>query len=88
MRSLPGSWGRLGRMAKSGGLFFSQILLAVVLYGGVAYANSIYIAQSATGSNNGSSCANAYAYTFFNSAGNWGSGSNQIGPGTTFTFAG
>jgi len=53
-----------------------------------ASASNIYIAQSAAGSANGTSCANAYAYTFFNTSGNWGSGSAQIGPGTTVHLCG
>lgn len=67
------------------------VLLAQSL--AVASLSSVYIAQSAEGSENGTSCANAYAVTFFNTAGNWGSGSTEIGPGTTvnlcgtFTFA-
>ncbi|MEO6965568.1 MAG: choice-of-anchor Q domain-containing protein [Acidobacteriaceae bacterium] len=51
-------------------------------------AASVYIAQSSAGSNNGTSCANAYAYTFFNSSSNWGSGSTQIGPGSTVHLCG
>lgn len=54
----------------------------------VAAANNIYIAQTATGANNGQSCANAYAYTFFNTASNWETGANQIGPGTTVNLCG
>jgi len=53
-----------------------------------AAASNIYIAQSATGNANGADCADAYAYTFFNAAGNWGGGSNQIGPGTTVHICG
>ncbi len=88
MRWIPTNQGWLGRIAKSGGLLCAQVFLAVMIGGGAAHANSIYIAQSATGSNNGSSCANAYAYSFFNTAGNWGSGANQIGPGTTVHICG
>jgi hypothetical protein len=52
-----------------------------------AQTPNIYIAQSASGSNNGTSCANAYAYTFFNASGNWRGGS-PIGPGTTVHLCG
>src|SRR5579884_1844485 len=55
---------------------------------GIATANDIYIAQNAAGTANGSSCGNAYSYTFFNSSGNWGTGSNQIGPGSTVHICG
>lgn len=53
-----------------------------------ASATNVYIAQSAAGAANGNSCANAYAITFFNSAGTWGSGTTQIGAGTTVHFCG
>jgi hypothetical protein len=55
---------------------------------GIAGANDIYVAQSAQGANTGTSCANAYAYTFFNAASNWGSGASQIGSGTTVHICG
>lgn len=51
-------------------------------------AASVYIANAAAGAADGSSCANARAYTFFNSSGDWGSGSAQIGPGTTVHLCG
>jgi hypothetical protein len=59
------------------------ILGAMIPVHGMAAASAVYLAPTATGSANGSSCANAYAYTFFNTAANWGSGPSQIGPGTT-----
>ncbi len=49
---------------------------------------NVYIAQTAQGSNNGTSCANAKAVSFFNTAGNWGTGTGQIGPGTTVHLCG
>lgn len=51
-------------------------------------AANIYIAQSAAGAANGADCNDAYAYTFFNTAKNWGSGASQIGPGTTVHLCG
>lgn len=54
----------------------------------VASASNVYIAQSAVGSTDGSSCGNARAVSFFNTAGNWGVGSTQIGPGTTVHLCG
>ena len=52
----------------------------------------IYYAQSAQGSNNGADCADAYAYNDgtngFNTSSKWGSGSTQIGPGTTIHICG
>jgi hypothetical protein len=54
-----------------------------------AQGQNIYIAQIPAGAANGTSCSNAYAYTFFNSAANWGSfGSNQIRGGTSVHICG
>jgi hypothetical protein len=60
------------------------ILLAMLLSLPVFAANDVYIAQSAAGSNNGTSCANAKALTYFNTSGNWSATPTgiQIGPGT------
>ena len=72
-------------------LFLAMILAGMAMgcsTASAASAGNIYIAQSASGSGNGSSCANAHAYTFFNNSGNWGSGSSQIGPGTTVHLCG
>jgi hypothetical protein len=49
---------------------------------------NIYIAQNAAGAANGADCADAKPVSFFNTAGNWGSGSAQIGPGTTVHLCG
>lgn len=51
-------------------------------------ASDIYIAQNATGANNGESCSNAYAYTFFNNSANWAGSGGKIGPGTTVHLCG
>lgn len=63
-------------------------LFSLAIGPGVARANNIYIAQTAAGAANGSSCANAYAYGFFNAAANWGTGANQIGPGSIVHLCG
>jgi Right handed beta helix region len=47
----------------------------------LASAANLYISPSGGGS--GSSCADALGVSWFNASGNWGSGSNQIGAGTT-----
>jgi hypothetical protein len=51
-------------------------------------ANDIYVAQSATGANSGVDCADAHSASWFNSAGSWGTGTAQIGPGTTVHLCG
>jgi len=65
-------------------LFTSLLILATVF----ASASDIYIAQNASGGNNGSDCADAHAASWFNSSSNWGSGSAKIGPGTTVHLCG
>lgn len=67
-------------------------MIAVTLLGltacrSVMRASDIYIAQNATGANNGQDCSDAYATSFFNNGGNWGSGA-PIGPGTTVHLCG
>ena len=51
-------------------------------------ASDIYLAQSAAGGATGADCADALPVTFFNAAGNWGSGTGKIGPGTTVHLCG
>jgi hypothetical protein len=69
--------------------FYAAIVLAVMIpVFGIASATTVYIAQTAVGSANGSSCTNAYAVTFFNTSSNWGLGGSQIGPGTTVNLCG
>lgn len=51
-------------------------------------SKNIYLAQSSAGAANGADCADAYAYTFFNTASNWGSGASQISPGTMVHLCG
>jgi hypothetical protein len=49
---------------------------------------NIYLGQSAAGGDTGANCANQHAYTFFNSAGNWGAGAAQIGSDTVVHLCG
>jgi hypothetical protein len=53
-----------------------------------ASATDLYLAQAGVGTVDGSSCANPLPYTYFNGSSNWGSGSTQIGPGTTIHLCG
>jgi len=50
--------------------------------------NDIYIAGAPTGDADGSDCANAFALSFFNTSGNWGSGAGKIGGGKTVHVCG
>ena len=65
------------------------VAFAIMALGGTAAgANDIYIAQTSAGAGTGADCADAYAYTFFNAAGNWGTGAGKISPGTTVHLCG
>ena len=55
---------------------------------GSSTGNNIYLAQNPVGAANGADCADALATSWFNNSANWGSGSNQIGPGTTVHVCG
>ncbi|MEO8727517.1 MAG: choice-of-anchor Q domain-containing protein [Acidobacteriaceae bacterium] len=46
------------------------------------------MSQVAAGANDGTSCGNAHSAAWFNTAGNWGRGAGQIGPGTTVHLCG
>jgi hypothetical protein len=65
-----------------------SFLLSAFCFSAPAIAKDIYVAQTAQGSGNGTSAANAYAVTWFNTAGNWGSGGSQINPGDTVHLCG
>lgn len=78
MRLLSGAFGLI--------VILSGIMLASRT-SAPAGSSNVYIAQAAAGSNNGSSCANAYAVSFFNTASNWGA-SKTIQPGTVVYLCG
>src|SRR5713101_8335216 len=70
-----------------------RLTLCILLMFGILFlaaspasAKDIYISQSGTGT--GTSCADALAVAWFNNAADWGSGSTQIGPGTTVHLCG
>jgi len=67
---------------------FAVMIFFALLSGGLSRANDIYLAQNAAGAGDASSCANAKSISFFNSSGNWGTGSSQIGPGDTVHLCG
>src|SRR3989442_1401335 len=68
----------------------ASALLLVLLLTPEAWAalDNVYVGQSVAGTDDGSNCANAKAVIFFNTPGNWGSGSTQIGPATTVHLCG
>jgi hypothetical protein len=64
------------------------VALGVLCGASAARANDIYIAQTAAGTASGADCADAHPVSWFNSSGNWGNSSAQIGPGTTVHLCG
>jgi hypothetical protein len=54
----------------------------------LAQAQSIYVAQNAQGQNTGLDVADAYSLAWLNSSSNWGTGTGQVGPGTTVHLVG
>ena len=71
----------------SGWVYFSK-KISVDRQESEAASSNVYLSQSAAGSGDGSSCANARAVSFFNSSSNWGAGATQIGPGTVVRLCG
>jgi hypothetical protein len=69
-----------------------KLLLSLLLSAiGLAYAEDIYVAQSAQGNDSGSSAAHAHAYTWFNTASNWNgvvANDGKIGPGDVVHLTG
>ena len=56
---------------------------AAVLICPMLQAKQVYVTQAGAGTGTGLSLANAGSATWFNTAGNWGSGAGQISPGDT-----
>src|SRR5579864_3045616 len=70
-----------------------KLVLLILVIGALtpfaaASVSNVYIAQTALGNGDGSTCTNALAASFFNIAGNWGAGTTQIGPGTVVHLCG
>lgn len=67
---------------------FCFLLMFAILFlaASPASAKDIYFSQSGTGA--GTSCTDTLPVAWFNNSANWGSGSSQIGPGTTVHLCG
>jgi hypothetical protein len=70
-------------------ILFLLVLISIVLTID-CFAEDFYIAQSAVGSGNGTSCANAKAVSYFNTSSNWAKPklAGKIGPGDTVHVCG
>lgn len=64
------------------------VLIMIVISWLHAPAKDIFIAQSATGSENGTSCSSAYSLAWLNTSSNWGTGATQVGPGDVVHLCG
>jgi hypothetical protein len=69
-------------------LLLGVALLSVTASVCSASATDVFIAQNSTGAGNGADCADALPVSWLNTAVNWGSGTTQIGPGTTAHLCG
>ena len=72
----------------SGFISFFFVAFAILLSASTAAASAsnVYISQNGTGT--GTSCSDTLPVSWFNNSVNWGSGSTQIGPGTTAHLCG
>lgn len=67
-------------------LFATAIL--TLLWFSPSFAEDIYVAQTAAGSDTGSSCSSAHSITWLNTSGNWGIGSSKVSAGDTVHLCG
>ncbi len=65
-----------------------KLLAVFILVSQIALAEDLYIAQTSAGSDDGTSCANAHAASWFNDGSNWGSGAGKISAGDTVHLCG
>src|SRR4051812_7130444 len=66
----------------------SILVLAFLFTALPAGAKDFYIAASQASTGAGTGCSTAKSYTWFNNTASWGTGSTQIGPGTTIHLCG
>jgi hypothetical protein len=64
------------------------VVMFLIFGSAVSSASDIFVAQNATGNNNGADCQDAYSAAWFGTTANWGSNTGQIGPGTTVHLCG
>lgn len=65
-----------------------EAILLFLLMTTFAFSETLYVTQSGAGSHTGTSLANAWSISEFNSSGNWGSGAGKIGGGDTVNVSG
>jgi hypothetical protein len=66
---------------------FTTVILSFFWFS-TAFAEEIYISQTATGGNTGTDCANAHSMAWLNTTGNWGAGAGKVSAGDTVHLCG
>jgi len=71
-------------------ILFLGILASLTLITNDAFAADFYIAQSQSGNNNGTTCADAYSLAWFNTSANWANPkqTGKVGPGDVVHLCG
>jgi hypothetical protein len=75
-------------MKEKRGVLFGGLAILLMVVSGTIWAEGIYVAQVAHGSDNGTSSADAHSILWFNTAVNWGTETGKIGPGDTVHLCG
>lgn len=75
-------------LSNSWSLAYTPFAYPHPLIGAPAVLTNFYLAQNASGSADGSSCANPLAVSFFNASANWGNGITQIAGGKAVHLCG
>lgn len=102
MKKSSGIVGAIGVAIIVGGVFFArsafpqfaevspqkQLADSDASMGSTTAGPDFYIAQTTAGEGTGNDCADALPVSWVNTAGNWGGGSGQIGPGDTLDLCG
>lgn len=73
---------------KSRFFFFAVLFFGIFGVAGKSHAANFYITQNASGGDTGASCANAHSAAWFNTSGNWGTGTGKISAGDTVHLCG
>jgi PKD repeat protein len=76
------------QLTASDGLLSGSSSLSVTVLASSIATKTIFVSQNSTGAGTGVDCSNALPISFVNNAANWGTGTAQIGPGSTVSMCG
>ncbi len=76
------------QLMASDGLLSGSSSLSVTILASPITAKTIFVSQNPTGAGTGVDCSNALPISFVNNPANWGTGTTQIGPGSTVSMCG